>query len=295
MRLQTNNQIKSDEGGFTLIELLVVIAIIAILAAMLLPALSAAKLRAQIITDMSNKRQLNMAWYMYPGDHNDMLMLNADQSVVVNGVQSWIPAQSHMDWGTSPNNTNTILLTTNELGVYCAGQYKLYTSPGDVFLSPLQRALNFGARGNHRSRSVAMDAAIGGPVGGSGSGAKPPSSGSLPMLNPFFIAAKMSQLVFPGPSKSWVFMNEHPDSIDDGIFYDDPRATDGTGSLIEVPSSYLGGGCGISFADGHAEVHKWTTSVFLVPVRYTKYPGTGGVKYTQNADMAWLAQHTPAH
>jgi len=105
----------------------------------------------------------------------------------------------------------------------------------------------------------------------------------------------MSQLMFPGPSKSWVFLNEHPDSIDDGIFYDDPRATDGTGSLIELPSSYLGGGCGISFADGHAEVHKWTTSVFLVPVKYQKQPPTGGISYTQNPDLAWLAQHTPAH
>ena len=159
-----------------------------------------------------------------------------------------------------------------------------------MFISPLQRAVNFGA---HRSRSVAMDAAIGGPGSGSGSGTKPPAS--LSTLNPFFVAEKGSQLISPGPSDSWVFINEHPDSIDDGIFYDDPRAIDGTGSLIEVPSSYLGGRCGVSFADGHAEVHKWTTGAFLVPVKYTKYPGTGGVHYTQNADMAWLAQHTPAH
>ncbi len=294
MELQRKTKVKDDCDGFTLIELLVVIAIIAILAAMLLPALSAAKVRAQIISDINNKRQLTLAWYMYPGDHNDALVLNADQSTAVNGAPSWIPGQCHMDWGSSPNNTNITFLRTNELGSYCAGQDKLYTSPGDNFLSPLQLILHFGVLAHHRSRSVAMDAAVGGPVGGSGSGAKPPSSGSLPMLNPFFVAAKMSQFHFPGPSKSWVFMNEHPDSIDDGIFYDDPRATDGTGSLIELPSSYLGGGCGISFADGHAEVHKWTTSAFLVPVKYIKQPGTGGVTYTQNADMAWLAQHTPA-
>jgi len=233
-----------------------------------------------------------MAWIMYAGDHHDTLVLNADSSAVVNGVQSWVP-QFRLDWGSSKNNTNVALVTTNELGSYCAGQYKLYTSPGDVFLSPIQKALNFGAIFNHRCRSVAMDAAVGGPVGtvAGGNGQKPPSSGSLNQLNPFFVAAKMSALLHP--SEDWVFLNEHPDSIDDGIFYDDPRATDGTGSLIEVPSSYLGGGCGVSFADGHAEVHKWTTSVFLVPVKYTKYPGTGGVNYTQNADMAWLAQHTP--
>ncbi len=290
MYLQTQNEVKHGTDGFTLIELLVVIAIIAILAAMLLPALANAKVKALITADLSNKRQLTQAWYLYPGDHNDTLVLNADQSAVVNGTQSWIPMQCHMDWSISPNNTNITFLKTNQLAPYCGGQYKIYTSPGDNFLSPLQQAF-YGAKVNHRPRSVAMDAAVGGPVGGSGSGAKPPPS--LASLNPFFVAAKMSQFRFPGPSKSWVFIDEHPDSIDDGIFYDDPRATNGTGLLIEVPASYLGGGCGISFADGHAEVHQWTTSPFLVPVRYVHYAGIG--TYTQNADMAWLAQHTPAH
>jgi len=295
MYAQIKSKVKRRSDGFTLIELLVVIAIIAILAAILLPALAAAKVRAQIISDLSNKRQLTLAWIMYAGDHNDTLVLNADGSATVNGVQSWVP-QYRLDWGTGSYNTNLALVTTNELGPYCAGQYKLYTSPGDVFLSNLQRAVRMGAIFNHRNRSVAMDAAVGGPVGpvAGGNGQKPPSSGSLNQLIPFFVAAKSSALVHP--SQEWVFLNEHPDSIDDGIFYDDPRATSGTGSLIEVPSSYLGGGCGISFADGHAEVHKWTTSAFLVPVKAQpgyKYPGTGGVSYTQNADMAWLAQHTP--
>ena len=274
-----------------------VIAIIAILAAMLLPALADTRVKVLITADLSNKRQLTQAWYLYPRDHNDTLVLNADQSAAVHGTQSWIPMQCHMDWSISPNNTNLTYLTTNQLAPYCAGQYKIYTSPGDNYLSPLQIAAGFGKISNHRPRSVAMDAAVGGdgwnhPADNGKGGYKPPSS--LSGLNPFFFAAKMSQFRFPGPSKSWVFINEHPDSIDDGIFYNDPRATNGTGLLIEVPSSYLGGGCGISFADGHAEVHQWTTSPFLVPVRYVHYPGITGT-YTQNADMAWLAQHTPAH
>jgi prepilin-type N-terminal cleavage/methylation domain-containing protein/prepilin-type processing-associated H-X9-DG protein len=280
---------KHSGKGFTLIELLVVIAIIAILAAMLLPALAKAKVRAQITMDMSNKRQLNLAWFMFAGDNDDSLVLNADQSSSVNGVQSWIPAQCHMDWAANQADTNINYLMTNQLASYCAGQTKIYTSPGDNFLSPFQRAVFGGGIG--RARSVAMNGAVGGPAG-AGSG-KPPAS--LSSLNPYFCAAKMSQLINPGPSMSWVFLNEHPDSIDDGIFYDDPRATDGNGTLIEIPSSYLGGGCGISFADGHAEVHKWVTGAFLVPVKYIRYPPNPGITYTGNADLAWLAQRTPVH
>jgi prepilin-type N-terminal cleavage/methylation domain-containing protein/prepilin-type processing-associated H-X9-DG protein len=286
---------RAGSSGFTLIELLVVIAIIAILAAMLLPALGAAKIRAQSITDMSNKKQLTLAWVMYTGDNNDMLVPNADQSVAVNGQQSWIPPQCLMSWAVSPFNTNVTLVTTNVLGTYTAGQYKIYTSPGDVFLSPVQKALGYGKIFNHRARSVAMDAAVGGdglnhPMDAGKGGYKPP--GSLSSLNPFFFAARMAQLIHP--SRSWVFINEHPDSLDDGIFFVDPRSATGNGSLIELPSSYLGNGCGISYADGHAEVHKWQTAAFNVPVRYNHYPPNPGISYTGNPDLAWLAQRTPS-
>jgi len=235
---------------------------------------------------MSNKRQLTLAWIMFAGDNNDTLVLNADASATVNGTPSWV--SDTMNWTINQQNTNVAYLTTNQLGPYCSGQYKIYTSPGDNYVSPLQRAVGY----SQRVRSVAMDAAVGGPAAGwTGTGSKPPSS--LSSLNPFFCAVKMSQLIQPGPSRSWVFINEHPDSIDDGIFYDDPRASNGNGTLIELPSAYLGGGCGISFADGHAEVHQWQTGAFIVPVKYIRYPPNPGITYTQNSDLAWLAQHTP--
>jgi hypothetical protein len=92
-----------------------------------------------------------------------------------------------------------------------------------------------------------------------------------------------------------VFINEHPDSIDDGALYVPwGAATSGTGELIEWPSSYLGNACGLSFADGHAEVHKWITGVFHAPVTYTHQPSNPGTHYTQNPDLAWLAQGVPS-
>ena len=291
-----SNKTRAGSSGFTLIELLVVIAIIAILAAMLLPALTAAKIRAQAITDMSNKKQLTIAWVMFTGDNNDNLVLNADASSAASGTQSWIPPNCQMGWAINPFVTNITLVTTNVLGSYTAGQYKIYTSPGDVFLSPVQKAVGYGKIFNHRARSVAMDAAVGGdglthPVDSGKGGYKPPPS--LSSLNPFFFASKMAQLIHP--SQSWVFINEHPDSIDDGIMYVDPRSATGNGTLIELPSAYLGGGCGISFADGHAEVHKWVTSAFTsVPVKYIHYPPNPGISYSGNADLAWLAHRTPS-
>lgn len=291
---QLKNKVKSGSLGFTLIELLVVIAIIAILASMLLPVLAKAKLKAQVIADMSNKKQLTLAWIMYTGDNYETLVPNADQSVTVNGNPSWIPQNCHMDWSPSLNNMNITYLQTNQLGGYCAGQNKIYTSPGDTFLSLVQKAVGFGKIANHRARSVAMDAAVGGdgwnhPSDNGKGGYKPPAS--LSSLNPFFFASKMNQLRHP--SESWVFINEHPDSIDDGILYVDPRSANGNGTLIELPSAYLGNACGISFADGHAEVHHWVTGAFNVPVIYQKQPANPGVTLTGNADLAWLAQRTP--
>lgn len=296
MHPQLNNKVKSGSSGFTLIELLVVIAIIAILASMLLPVLAKAKLKALVITDMSNKKQLTLAWIMYTGDNYETLVPNADQSVTVNGTPSWIPQNCHMDWSLSPNNTNVTFMMTNQLGSYCAGQNKIYTSPGDNFLSLVQKAVGFGKIANHRARSVSMDAAVGGdglnhPSDNGKSGYKPPAS-LAGTLNPFFFATKMNQLRHP--SESWVFINEDPDSIDDGILYVDPKSANGNGTLIEIPSSYLGGACGLSFADGHAEVHKWVTSAFNHTVSYKQYPGNPGITLTGNADLAWLAQRTPS-
>lgn len=294
MRSQTKKQFAHRNKGFTLIELLVVIVLIAILGALLLPALAAGRPKSQAVVDMNNKRELQFAWTMYASDNNDRLVQNADQSVTVNGTPSWIPQACQMDWSTSVNNTNVMLLKTNALAPYCSGQYEIYTSPGDTYFSPIQRALHFDQLFNHRARSVSMDAAVGGdgrnhPADSGQIGYKPP--GSLASLNPFFFATKMSRLMHPG--ESWVFLDEDPDSIDDGIFYIDPRAASGSGTLIQAPASYLGGACGISFADGHVEVHRWVTPAFNHQVGYSRYPPGPGITLSGNADLAWLAQRTP--
>jgi prepilin-type N-terminal cleavage/methylation domain-containing protein len=289
---------KHPKTGFTLIELLVVIAIIAVLAAMLLPALNSAKQRAAAANCMSNKKQLEVACVMYTGDNNDALPFNPDQSVASAGTLPWVAGSKgmgQMTWGTDSGNTNTAYLTDSTLT--CLGSYiqqpQIFWCPADVYLAPVTQT---GIGWEHRVRSVAMDAAVGGgnPVSGQ-PGYKPASTLMAQFPSPMFYATKSSQLRNPGPSDSWVLTDEHPDSIDDGILYISPLFISGLGVFTELPSSLHNGADGISFADGHAEIHKWLDSRTCPPVIYKSTSGSSSLmmESSANADLGWLAQHTP--
>ena len=285
---------KHPKAGFTLIELLVVIAIIAILAALLLPALANAKQRALAASCMSNKKQLELASSMYNVDNNDALPFNPDQSVTTLGTPPWVTGI--MDWSSKSDNTNTANLIDPTLS--CMGSYtpqpKIYWCPADHYLTPQQSGLGW----DYRVRSVAMDAAVGGgnPVSGP-PGSKPSINLAAFFPSPMFYATKASELRNPGPSDSWVFTDEHPDSIDDGILYTSPLFTSGIGVFSELPSSLHAGADGISFADGHAEIHKWRDP--RTQGGGVLYKGTSGdttrlnMFTSPNQDLAWLAQHTP--
>ncbi len=273
---------QSGRKGFTLIELLVVIAIIAILASILLPVLSKAKQKAKGVTCMNNSKQLDLAWTMYAGDNSDVLPINEDKSKPYQGTPSWVG--NWMDWSASIQNFDTLYLTDDKvssLGAYVARNPKIFWCPTDVYLSAAQTS-----DGRYRCRSVAMNAAV-----GAGANKPPPGDGGLSAFK--FFARKFSDLRIPGPSDTWVFIDENPDSIDDGIFYCIPDYSNGVGSFVELPSSDHAFGCGIAYADGRAEIHKWRDPRTQHLVSYQSYQRIVIPMGNPSPDLAFLASKTP--
>ncbi|MCX8107255.1 MAG: DUF1559 domain-containing protein [Verrucomicrobiae bacterium] len=248
--------------GFTLIELLVVIAIIAILAGMLLPALSRAKSRAQSIHCMNNLKQLGVAWLMYAHDNRDTLVSNE-----LGTTNAWIGG----DVSSMPGATNKLDIINGKLFPYNSST-EIYRCPTDTRLPAELRNVP-ALKGGRRVRSYSLQGRMGG------------SDNELWVLgSEYKMRRKLSEIDNPGPAQAMVFVEESYETIDDGFF-----AVKAPGVLIwqNSPTVRHAKAAEFSFADGHAEIWKWRVldreQDLDTPVNYAGRDTTVDLVRVQNA------------
>jgi prepilin-type N-terminal cleavage/methylation domain-containing protein/prepilin-type processing-associated H-X9-DG protein len=261
-------------AGFTLLELLVVIAIIAILAGLLLPALAAAKAKGRSITCLSNERQISLACLLYTGDASERLPYNLGaaeikQTVARGQFLNW--TSPVLNWELDSDNTNAVLLTEGGIGPYISRSAAVYRCPSDSVVSDVQARAGW----TRRVRSLSMNMMI----GNAGEFTQSGTNVNNPYYQQFF---KTTQV--PEPSRIFVFIEEHPDSINDGYFIDQPE----TYRWMDLPASWHGGAANLSFADGHSEIHRWRFASTKPPAQPDAAHLPFYIPAAEQGDFDWL-------
>lgn len=251
------------ECAFTFVELIAVVAGITLLACAALPALAKSKTRTPAAGCLSNLRQMQVAWATFADDNNGVLMGNAP--VGSSSATAWCTGTE--DWFSNPGNTNVAVYSLGQMARYTGTNVAFLRCPGDVVPS----------KNGFRLRSYSMNGQVGTSLDYNG--------GS------YRLYAKESDIVCPTPANLFVFCDEHPGTLNDG--YLQVKLTT-AGSFPDVPASYLDNGCGFSFADGHAEIHKWQGTGLLIPV-------VPGVRFSNlitsgtDPDWNWLTSRSSCH
>lgn len=256
----------NSSTAFTLTELLVVLGVLGILVLTVLPAIARTQPNVKTAQCQNNLRQLTGAWRMYAEDNLHKTINNFgvnDTMVEINtrAYRNW--ANNIMSWSANQMNTNHALLKDGILGTFLRRDTGVYKCSADNYLSPVQRALGY----VERTRSFSMNAFFGPYTPNS-------NDASASGRNRFFSSHRQWLKVTDvrKPDSYFVMIEEHPDSINDGLFLNNPTTT--PSQWGDIPGSFHNGAVGLSFADGHTEVHQWKSLTTTVPVRFNYLPRT---------------------
>ncbi len=251
---------RRQPGAFTLIELLVVIAIIAILAAMLLPALAKAKAEGQRTHCLNNLKQLQLGWKMYEADNNDYFPADIAQgpgNQPQNVSNSWVLGNAQFD----VNPTNIM-----------AGTLYAYANNPSVYSCPSDHAPVAGGGGVTQTRSYSVEGWLNAVFDFGG-----PWHPNLPLKD------REATITQPGPSDVFAFIDDHERTIDDGIF------VIGLTKWWDCPADRHNQGANLSFLDGHAQCHRWSGYRDAGNWTHAHLPSAGGDQF----DHDWLVAHLP--
>ncbi|HWH69017.1 MAG TPA: prepilin-type N-terminal cleavage/methylation domain-containing protein [Candidatus Sulfotelmatobacter sp.] len=265
------------QTGFTLLELLAVAVVLALLVSLLGTALARTQPNLAAVQCLNNLRQLGTAWRMYADDHQGRLVSNRDGANTgkAAGSENWVAGWLTVDYNQVNNsdNTNTLYLVDHEKTPYGAFLGP-YLKTAAVFKCPADKTLvTIAGQKTQRVRSLSMNSFV-------GSNARTWTPGSR-----FSLLTNLAQI--KAPANVFVFLEERPDGINDGCFFTNP---DTRYNLIDYPAALHNTGGSFSFADGHAEIHRWKDARTIPPLVPGK-PLVLNVTLPGNVDVDWLQQH----
>jgi prepilin-type processing-associated H-X9-DG protein len=272
-------------SGFTIVELVVLLAIVGLVGVTLARGVASSQPSGQAIGCLNNLRQLTLAWRAYSIDNADKVPNNfgvpgTEDTIASRKFATW--ANNIMTWGAGSSIadssvTNREYAASGPLGQYVAKEIQLYKCPADRYLS-LQQIRRGWPR---RLRSASMNSVF----GRFSSSADSTASGLNGSFLEYLQYLKLATV--PKPAKTWVFLDEQPDSVNDGYFVNNPSGS----TWQDLPSALHNGAGGFSFADGHSEMKRWLSRTSMYPVKF-RYPETKVFDPLGKADFAWYLEHT---
>ena len=268
-------------SGFTRLDLGVICGVCAVIGLFVVfPRTVRAGLDPNAVACVNNLRRLGMAWTMYASDNqgrvvNNFTMAEVQTEIFRKTYRSW--AHTSLDWTIAGSNTNALLAGSGKLASYHDNDVSVLRCPADTFVSAQQKARGWSGR----VRSYSMN----GFMGSSSSNAGDPSNKGE---NSFASGYRQFLLTsaIPSPVETMVFLDEHPDSINDGYFINNPT---GNSQWLDFPSSHHDGGAGIAFADGSAFLRMWQSASTRRPVRFG-VPVSTLIPVAERSDYRWLME-----